>query len=127
MVSPASVSSSGQWWLFPASGSNVNDIEERRRGVAGVQTAWQVGTGTAAPVVAILDTGITSHPDLASAVLLVGSGTSGSTTKPTTAAPSWRARSTLDCMARCDSSLPSTGTKSLRNMVVSWFVVVPAL
>jgi len=65
----ASVSSSGQWWLFPAGGSNANDIEERRRGVAGVQTAWQVGTGAAAPVVAILDTGITSHPDLASAVL----------------------------------------------------------
>ena len=66
----ASVSSSGQWWLFPAGGGNANDIEERAAASPGVQTAWQVGTGTAAPVVAILDTGITSrHPDLDGAVL----------------------------------------------------------
>ena len=65
----ASASSSGQWWLFPAGGGNANDIEDRRRGVPGVQSAWQTTTGSTAPVVAVLDTGITAHPDLVAGVL----------------------------------------------------------
>lgn len=67
---PASATSSGQWWLFPTGGSNTNDIEDRRRGVPGLQTAWSTSTGGgAAPVVAVLDTGITAHPDLTGRVL----------------------------------------------------------
>ena len=60
---------SGQWWLFPAGGSNANDIESRRRGVPGVQAAWAIDTGAAAVVMAVLDTGITAHPDLDARVL----------------------------------------------------------
>jgi serine protease len=55
----------GQWWLQPAAGSNAHPIEGRLRGVPGFLTAWQNGsTGSAAAVVAVLDSGITCHPDL---------------------------------------------------------------
>lgn len=65
----ASVVSAGQWWLFPHGGSDANDIEERRRGVAGMQSAWSTHTGSAGTVVAVLDTGVTAHPELAGHVL----------------------------------------------------------
>lgn len=65
----ASYAGSGQWWLFPAGGSNANDIEDRRRGVPGVQLAWQTTLGSSSAVVAVLDTGITAHPDLGASVL----------------------------------------------------------
>lgn len=65
----ASYAGSGQWWLFPAGGSNANEIEDRRRGVPGVQTAWQTTLGTDGAVVAVLDTGITAHPDLGAGIL----------------------------------------------------------
>ncbi len=65
----ATVMGSGQWWLFPAAGSNANDIEDRRRGVPGLQSAWQTTVGSANPVIAVLDTGITAHDDLRGAVL----------------------------------------------------------
>ncbi len=65
----AGFADSGQWWLFPAGGSNQNDIEDRRRGVPGVQTAWSTSRGSADVVVAVLDTGITQHPDLRAGVL----------------------------------------------------------
>ena len=61
---PATPSSTGQWWLFPVSGSDNLPITERRRGVPGLQSAWATHTGSAAAVVAVLDTGVTSHPDL---------------------------------------------------------------
>ncbi|MGL6108555.1 MAG: S8 family serine peptidase [Rubrivivax sp.] len=58
----------GQWWLQPVSGSDANAIDARLRGVAGFQAAW--GRAAMVPVVvAVLDTGITSHPDLAGRVL----------------------------------------------------------
>lgn len=57
-----------QWWLQSVSGSNANALDARLRGVAGFQTAW-LRTNQAPVVVAILDTGITSHPDLAGRVL----------------------------------------------------------
>lgn len=66
---PAGASGGGQWWLFPAGGSNANDINERLRGVPGVQAAWTVEPGRPTAVVAVLDTGVTSHPDLDAHVL----------------------------------------------------------
>lgn len=65
----ASFGASGQWWLFPAGGSNANDIEDRRRGVPGVQSAWLTTLGSPSAVIAVLDTGITAHPDLGNGVL----------------------------------------------------------
>ena len=57
-----------QWWLQPVSGSNANVREARLRGVSGFQTAW-LRANHAPVVVAVLDTGITSHPDLSGRVL----------------------------------------------------------
>jgi serine protease len=57
-----------QWWLQPVSGSNANTLNARLRGVSGFQTAW-LRANHAPVVVAVLDTGITSHPDLAGRVL----------------------------------------------------------
>ena len=57
-----------QWWLQPVRGSNANAIDMRLRGVAGFQSAWP-RSNQAHVVVAVLDTGITAHPDLAGRVL----------------------------------------------------------
>ena len=57
-----------QWWLQPASGSNANALDARLRGVAGFQNAW-LRAGAAPVVVAVLDTGVTRHPDLDGRVL----------------------------------------------------------
>jgi len=57
-----------QWWLRPVSGSSANAIGDRLRGVAGFQTAW-LGASFAPVVVAVLDTGITPHPELTGRVL----------------------------------------------------------
>lgn len=57
-----------QWWLHPVSGSNAHALPARLRGVAGFQNAWLLANH-APVVVAVLDTGITSHPDLAGRVL----------------------------------------------------------
>jgi serine protease len=56
----------GQWWLQPVQGSNTADLPSRLRGVPGFQTAWaSVTTGSVSPtVVAVLDSGITPHPEL---------------------------------------------------------------
>jgi serine protease len=60
----------GQWWLYPVSGSNGNVLVDRRRGVPGVQTAWDTTTGGPGAVVAVLDTGIVDgHPDMSGRVL----------------------------------------------------------
>ena len=60
----ATAASTGQWWLFPVAGSDDNVLADRRRGVPGIQSAWAAQTGLPAAVVAVLDTGITQHPDL---------------------------------------------------------------
>ncbi|HEY6512133.1 MAG TPA: S8 family peptidase [Burkholderiaceae bacterium] len=59
----------GQWWLQPAGGSDSHGIESRLRGVPGVQRAWLWTTGSVATPVAVLDTGITAHPELQGAWL----------------------------------------------------------
>ena len=54
-----------QWWLQRVQGSDANAIEGRLRGVPGFLSAWLAHTtGDSAAVVAVLDTGITCHPDL---------------------------------------------------------------
>ncbi|HSW21342.1 MAG TPA: S8 family serine peptidase, partial [Burkholderiaceae bacterium] len=59
----------GQWWLQPAGGTDAHSIEARLRGVPGVQRAWTWTTGSASMPVAVLDTGITAHPELQGAWL----------------------------------------------------------
>jgi len=66
---PATPTTTGQWWLFGVSGSNANALTDRLRGVPGFQSAWGTTTGNAAAIVAVLDTGITAHPDLDAHVL----------------------------------------------------------
>lgn len=58
-----------QWWLHPVAGSNGNASSDRLRGVPGFQSAWALNTGGPQAVVAVLDTGITRHPDLNDHVL----------------------------------------------------------
>lgn len=62
-----------QWWLRANGGSDANALADRLRGAPGFLTAWTSGlpgaTGRAAAVVAVLDTGITPHPDLEGRVL----------------------------------------------------------
>jgi serine protease len=55
-----------QWWLLPATGTDANVLADRRRGVPGFQSAWlrPGGTGSPSAVIAVLDTGITPHPEL---------------------------------------------------------------
>lgn len=62
-----------QWWLRANGGTDANAIADRLRGAPGFLSAWTSGlpgaTGGAGAVVAVLDTGITPHPDLAGRVL----------------------------------------------------------
>ncbi|WP_158080924.1 S8 family serine peptidase, partial [Pelomonas sp. KK5] len=54
-----------QWWLDDyAAGSNA--------AAADFTHAWDISTGAGSPVVAVIDTGITSHPDLDPNLLLPG-------------------------------------------------------
>lgn len=63
----------GQWWLYRVSGSSSNALVDRLRGVPGFEAAWDLETGaTSVAPVAVLDTGITSHPDLAGVTVLPG-------------------------------------------------------
>jgi serine protease len=54
----------GQWWLHPAGGTDANTIDARLRGVPGLQRAWTWATGSSTVPVAVLDTGVTPHPEL---------------------------------------------------------------
>jgi serine protease len=60
-----------QWWLKTASGSDSSDIAARLRGVPRFQVAWDTSTGVLADAtrVAVLDSGITEHPELVGRVL----------------------------------------------------------
>jgi len=66
------VTTDGQWWLTPVRGSNSLPLNARLRGVPGIQSAWDTETGKPAAVVAVLDTGITSHSELSASTLLPG-------------------------------------------------------
>lgn len=67
-----------QWWLYAAGGSDANVKADRLRGVPGFLSAWgsgiagSTGVGSAAARVAIIDSGITSHPELAASRVLQG-------------------------------------------------------
>ena len=79
-----------QWWMHTAGGADGNVLTDRRRGVPGFLSAWQSGLPgadgavgvrvtlsaqgqpaaiPAGVVIAVLDTGLTPHPDLAGRVL----------------------------------------------------------
>lgn len=68
VASPTDPMFAQQWWLQTAAGSNANTIAQRRRGVPGFAEAWATGLagagGAPGVVVAVLDTGITAHPEL---------------------------------------------------------------
>ncbi|MET0335383.1 MAG: S8 family peptidase [Rhizobacter sp.] len=57
----------GQWWLRPQGESTGGQYESW--GAPGVQNAWRLQTGRPSAVVAVLDTGIRPHADLAGRVL----------------------------------------------------------
>ena len=58
-----------QFWLQTVRGSNANVLSDRLRGVPGFQTAWNTTTGSPSIVVAVLDTGITVHPEIDNHIL----------------------------------------------------------
>jgi len=59
-----------QWWLQPVQGSDGLPLAQRLRGVPGFLSAWtQRSVGSVASRVAVLDNGITAHPELAGRVL----------------------------------------------------------
>jgi serine protease len=66
---PPSSQLNGQWWLYPAGGGVSDALQDRRRGVPGVQSAWATQTGAPSAVVAVLDSGVTAHPELTGHVL----------------------------------------------------------
>ncbi len=59
-----------QWWLQPQGGNDAVPLAQRLRGVPGFLSAWtQRSVGSGASRVAVLDNGITAHPELAGRVL----------------------------------------------------------
>lgn len=60
-----------QWALRAVGGTDANAGADRLRGVPGFLSAWQSGIegATRGAVVAVLDTGVTAHPDLAGRLL----------------------------------------------------------
>jgi serine protease len=64
LYSSSTGNADGQWWLFPYSATQG----VRLTGVPDLPSAWATTTGTPV-VVAVLDTGITAHPELVGRVL----------------------------------------------------------
>ncbi len=61
-----------QWWLHGVGGADAMAQADRRRGVPGFIDAWASGlraAGGEGAVVAVLDTGVTPHPELAGRLL----------------------------------------------------------
>ena len=67
-ATPADPMFAQQWWLQTVQGSNAQAQADRRRGVPGFLDAWASGLpgafGAPGAVVAVLDTGVTRHPEL---------------------------------------------------------------
>jgi serine protease len=66
LAAPADPMFAQQWWLRPAGGTDGNALPDRLRGVAGFLSAWESGIpgASSGATVAVLDTGITAHPEL---------------------------------------------------------------
>lgn len=65
----------GQWWLQGATTGNAQSKTLRQRGVPNIDLAWQTSTGqiqTNGTIIAVLDTGKLSHPDIDNARMLPG-------------------------------------------------------
>ncbi len=61
-----------QWWLYAVGGTNADPISLRRRGLPGFQRAWDRSNqakGLPTALVAVLDTGIVHHSQLAGHIL----------------------------------------------------------
>ncbi|MDH4287118.1 MAG: S8 family serine peptidase [Aquincola sp.] len=61
-----------QWWLQRVQGSDGLPLDQRLRGVAGFETAWiqqTAGSSGARAAVAVLDSGVTPHPELSGRLL----------------------------------------------------------
>ena len=83
---PATFSSSGQWWMFQAGGSNRNDLEDRRRGVPDLLSAWQAEhRQRRAPSWRCSTPASPPHPDLGSAACCRATTSSRRSSTPTTA------------------------------------------
>lgn len=68
-VVPGDPMYASQWWLHQVSGTDQNALESRLRGVPGLQRAWLQGIGGASVPVAVLDSGVTAHPELVGRLL----------------------------------------------------------
>jgi len=53
-----------QWWLQVHGGSNAHPLSMRLRGVPGFASAWMRHTGASTAPVAVLDSGLSVHPEL---------------------------------------------------------------
>ena len=65
----------GQWWLQAATTGSTASQSLRQRGAPNINLAWQTTTGqtqASGAIIAVLDTGTLSHPDMASGRILAG-------------------------------------------------------
>lgn len=61
-----------QWWALGVSGTDMDPLAYRLRGVPSLTPAWVRSTGSSSVTIAVLDTGLTAHPDLDTSRLVPG-------------------------------------------------------